>query len=169
MAEGNDAVMDEVMYLLEAEPSRAPASLITTVMPGPDIPPLRGQLSILVFTGDAKEATGTQLTQEQVKSLSDKDIEKYTKSYETYVGAKTTKTLLECFLALTTKALGSFVWLEDADTLLNDLRNDYLAGGLALRCRRMFAVANSMLITTKHIDFSGAEQSEAEQSSATAE
>ena len=169
MAGGNDAVMDEGMYLLEAEPSRAPASLITAVTPGPDIPPLSGQLSILVFTGDAKEATGTQLTQEQVKSLSDKDIEKYTKRYETYVGAKTTKTLLECFLALTTKALDSFVWLEDADTLLNDLKNDYLAGSLALRCGQMFAVANSMLITTKHIDFSGAEQSEAEQSSATAE
>ena len=45
MAEENDAVMAEVMNLLEAEPAAAlPAA-------GPDIPTLREQLAILVSTG----------------------------------------------------------------------------------------------------------------------
>ena len=41
MAEENDAVMAEVMNLLEAEPASLPAV-------GPDIPSLREQLAILV-------------------------------------------------------------------------------------------------------------------------
>ena len=44
---------------------------------GPDIPALREQLAALVSTGKAKDAIGLQLTHEQVKGLSDKDVEKY--------------------------------------------------------------------------------------------
>ena len=51
--------------------------------PAPDIPVLCEQLAILVATGKAKEAIGMQLTHEQVKCLSDEDVEKYTKRYET--------------------------------------------------------------------------------------
>ena len=46
---------------------------------------------MLVLTGKAKEAIGVQLTHEQVKRLSDKDVQKYAKRYEIYVGAKTTE------------------------------------------------------------------------------
>ena len=170
MAGVNDPMMAEVMNLLEAEPdssSHAPASVITAVAPllaeqAPGIPAHREQLTILVSTDKAKQAIGVKLTQELVKRLDAKDVEKYIKRYETYVGAKTTETLLESFLALTMKALGSIVRLKDADGLLNDLKNDYiftkelsaLAGDLALRCGRMLVVANAMLITTKYIDFS---------------
>ena len=38
-----------------------------------------------------------------------------------------------------------------------------LAGGLALRCGRLLAVSNTMLITTKHIYFSAASSKAAEQ------
>jgi len=91
MAEGNDPVMAEVMNMLEAEPS----SIVT--QPNPDIPALREQLAILVSTGKAKEAIGVQLTLEQVKRLDAKDVEKHYKRYETYIGAKTTETLIEAF------------------------------------------------------------------------
>jgi len=78
------------------------------------------------------------------------------------VGAKTTESLIESFLMLATKAVGAFVRLKDADALQNELKNDYIitkelsavAGGLALRCGRLLAVTNAVLITTKHIDFS---------------
>jgi len=75
----------EVMKLMEAEPSSGPAGSIVADLtaPGPDIPALREQLAVLVSTGKAKEAIGVQLTHEQVKRLSDKDVEKYTKRYET--------------------------------------------------------------------------------------
>ena len=50
MAEENDAVMAEVMSLLESEPAAALPSA------GRDIPALREPLVILVSTGKCKEA-----------------------------------------------------------------------------------------------------------------
>ena len=155
MAEEN--VMQEVMNLLEAEPASSPAAV-----PGPDIPAHREQLAILVSTGKCKEAIGVNLTHDQVKRLDDKDVIRHYKRYETYVGAKTTETLIDSFLSFSTKALGWVVKIKDADALHNELKNDYiitkemstLSGGLALRCGRLLAVANAFLITAKHIDFS---------------
>jgi hypothetical protein len=72
--------MKEIEALLEAEPS-------AQEVPGPDIPSLREKLAVLVSSGRAKEAIGVQFTYEQVKRLSDKDVEKYAKRYETWVRA----------------------------------------------------------------------------------
>ena len=153
MAGENDAVMAEVINLLEAEPAAAlPA-------PGPDIPALREQLAILVSTGKCKEAIGVNLTHEQVRRLEDKDVMKHSKRYEAYVGARTTETLIDSFLAFSTKALGFVVPLKDTEALQNELKNDYiitkelsnLSGNIALRCGRLLAVANAFLITAKHV------------------
>ena len=152
----NDPVMAEVMNLLEVEPTSSPASA-----PGPDIPALREQLAIPVSTGKCKEAIGVNLTHEQVRRLEDREVMKRYKRYETYVGAKTTETLIESFLSFSTKALGMVVRLKDTKALKNELKNDYiitkelsaLSGGLALKCGRMLAVANAFLITAKHVDF----------------
>ena len=95
MAEQNDPVMVELMSLLEAEPASSPAAA-----PGPDIPAHHEQLAILVSTGKCKEAIGVNLTHDQVKRLDDKDVMKYCKRHEAYVGAKTTETLIESFLSL---------------------------------------------------------------------
>ena len=142
MAEENEAVMAEVMNLLEAEPAAAlPAAR-------PDIPALREQLAILVSTGNCKEAIGVNLRHEQ-------DVMKNYKRYETYVGAKTTETLIESFLSFSTKALSLVVRLKDTEALQNELKNDYiitkelsnLSGNLALKCGRLLAVANAFLIT----------------------
>ena len=43
------------------------------------IPAQRAKLAVLVLTGKSKEAIGVQLTHEQVKRLSDKDVQKYSK------------------------------------------------------------------------------------------
>ena len=151
--------MAEVMNLLEAEPSAAlPA-------PGPDIPALRDRLAILVSEGKCKEATGVNLTHEQVRRLEAKDVMKYSKLHEAYVGAKTTEALIDSFLAFTTKALGMVVKLKDPEALKNELKNDYiiskelsmLSGSLALRCGRLLAFANSVLISAKHVDFNSEE------------
>jgi len=96
-----------------------------------------------------------------VKRLSDKDVEKYYKRFETFAGAKTTETLIESFLTLAPRAVGMFVRIKDVDALQNELKKDYiitkelsaLAGGLALSCGRLLAVANAALITTKHMNF----------------
>jgi len=70
---------------------------------------------------------------------------------------------------LYTRAVETFVPIKDVEALQNDLKKDYiitkelstLVGSLALRCGRLLMVANTALITTKHIDFSAAQQSSA--------
>ena len=113
MAEEN--VMAEVMNLLKAEPAAAlPA-------PGPDIPALWEDLAILVSNGKCKESIGVNLTHKQVRRLEDKDVMKYCKRYEAYVGAKTTEALIDSFLSFSTKAFGLVVKLKDPEALKNDL------------------------------------------------
>ena len=157
-----EKVMAEVMNLLEAEP--APSAL-PAALPATNIPDLREQLAILVATGKCKEAIGVNLTHEQVRRLDEKEVMKYYKRYETYVGAKTTETLIDSFLSFSTKALGLVVKLKDDKALQNELKNDYIitkelsniSGNIALRCGRFLAVANAVLITAKHVDFSAEE------------
>jgi len=159
MAE-EEAALAEVMNLLQTEPKppSVPAGGIVPTTPGPDIPALREQLAMLVSTGKAKEAIRVQLTHEQVKRLSDKEVEKYTKRYETYVGSKTTESLIDSFIFLVTKVVGMSVKIKDIDAYQKEFRNDYilnkelsnLAGNLALKCGRFPAAANAALITTKH-------------------
>ena len=158
MAEEN--VMAEVMNLLEAEPAAA------LTAPGPDIPALREELVSLVSTGKCKEAIGVNLTHEQVKRLEDKDVMKYYKRHEAHVGARTTETLIDRFLSVSTKAIGIVVRLKDAEALKNELKNDYiitkepsaLSGRLVLKSGRFLAVANAFMIALKNVDFSANEE-----------
>jgi len=150
------------MNLLQTEPDPELSAGMVPTAPGPDIPALREQLAVLVPTGKAKEAIGVQVTHEQVKRLSDKEVEKYTKRYETYVGSKTTESLIDSFIFLVSKGVGMTVNIKDIDAYRKELRNDYiinkelsnLAGNLALKCGRFLAAANAALITTKPVDFS---------------
>ena len=159
-AQEDAAVMQEMMQLLEATPDTAPpAGLTGLVTPGNDIPAKREQLAILVSTGKAKEVIGMQLTHEQVKRLTDKKVEKFSKRQEAYIGSKTTESLIDSFLMLVSKGLGMVVKIDDVEKLQQDLKNDYiinhalssLAGGVALKCGRFLALANAALITTKHV------------------
>ena len=102
-----------------------------------------------------------QLTYDQVKRLSDKDVQKYSKRYKAYIGNKTTDSLIDSVLMLLTKRVGLVVSIDDVKELQKEINNDYiinqklssLAGGLALRCGRWLALANAALVTTKHIKF----------------
>ena len=77
------------------------------------------------------------------------------------MGAKTTDSLIDSFIFLASKVVGMVVDIKDVDAFQKELKNDYiiskelsnLAGSLALKCGRFLALANSALITTKHIDF----------------
>ena len=114
---------------------------------------------MLVSTGKCEEAIGVQLTHDQVKRLTEKDVGKYYKRYEAYAGSKTTESLMQSFLLLVSKGIGLVVEIDDVEALREDLYQDYifnselssLVGNLALRCGRLLAVANAALITTKHI------------------
>ena len=156
------AALNEITQLLEVMPDTAAPTGIVNLGFTPDandIPAKREKLAILVSTGKSKEAIGVQLTHEQVKRLADKDVEKYSKRQEAYIGSKTTESLIDSFLLLASKGLGLVVKGDDVKTLQQELKNDYiinqelssLAGGLALRCGRWLALANAALITTKHV------------------
>ena len=156
MAADEQTAMNEVIQMMETEPSSSLGN------GQPDIPVMREQLAILVSTGKAKEAMGVQLTKDQVKRLEEKDVERYYKRYETYVGATTTETIVDNFLSLYGRAAAMFVRVKDAQALQNDLKKDYVVTkdlptavkSLALRCGRLLMVANMALIITKHTDFS---------------
>jgi len=156
MAEQNDPVLAGVMDLLEAEPANVPAA-------GPtNIPALREELAILVYTGRCKEAIGANLTQDQVKRLDDKDVMKYYKRYETYIGAKTTDSMVDNFLSLAIKAAGRVLKIDDSDALKNELKGDFIIsketsqffGGVALKYGNYLAFVNAAAITAEHVDFS---------------
>ena len=72
-------------------------------------------MAILVSTGKSKEAIGVQLIHEQVKRLSDKDVQKYYKRNEAYNGNKTTDSLIDSTLMLLTKGVGLVVSIDDVD------------------------------------------------------
>jgi len=163
MAEQNDPaiadpIMEEVKALLEAEPINAPI-----ISPTVNIPALREQLAVLVSTGRCKEAIGANLTQEQARRLDEKDVIKYNKRYETYVGSKTTDSMIDNFLSLAIKGAGMILKIDDAEALKNELKGDFIInkemcqffGGLALKFSSTLAVVNAAAITAKHVDFSG--------------
>ena len=166
MAEQIDPMMDDVMSLLENEPINAP------VIAAANIPALREQLAVLVSTGRCKEAIGTNMTQEQVKRLDEKEVTKYYKRYETYIGSKTTDSLIDNFLSLAIKGVGMIVKIDDANALKNELKSDFIitkemsqfCGGLALRFGSALAVVNAAAITAKHVDFSQVAEQITEQS-----
>ena len=106
----------ELMDLLEAEPSRGPVGVVPDfAVPGPNIPALREQPAVLVSTGNAKEVISVQLTYEQVKRLSVKDVEKYYKRYEAFVGAKTTDILIDSFIFSGSKVVGMAVNVKNVE------------------------------------------------------
>ena len=165
MAEQIDPVIDEVMALLVNEPINAP------VIAAANIPALREQLAVLVSTGRCKEAIGTNMSQEQVKRLDEKEVVKYYKRYETYVGSKTTDSLIDNFLSLAIKGAGMIVKIDDTNALKNELKSDFIitkemsqfCGGLALRFGSALALLNAVAITAKHVDFSQVTEQIAEQ------
>ena len=90
--------MQEVMNLLKTEPQ----SLETDH---------REQLAILAASGQCKEMIGVNLTQDKIKRLTKKDVEKYFKRYETSISSKTSGAIVDTFLQASTKALCFFFLL----------------------------------------------------------
>ena len=157
-----EAALNEVMQLLESQPvDTTTSSSLVSVTNDDNIPAQREKLAVLVSTGKLKEAIGVQLTHDQVKRLSDKDVQKYSKRYEAYIGNKTTEYLINSFIMLYSKGVGMVVSIDDVKKLQEKLNNDYiinqelstLAGSLVLRFGRFLALANTALITAKHVKF----------------
>ena len=120
-----EAALNEVMQMLEAQPLET-TSLAAVVPLGNIIPAQRKKLAVLVLTGRSKEAISMQLTHDQVKRLSDKDVQKYFKRYEAYTGNKTTESLIDSAIMLFSKGTGLVVSIDDVKELQKALKNDYI-------------------------------------------
>ena len=120
-----EAAWNEVMKMLESQPIDTTSSNPSVSVTNDDnIPAQREKLAVLVSTGKSKEAIGVQLTHDQVKRLSDKDVQKYSKRYEAYIGNKTT--LIDSALMLYSKGIGIAVLIDDVKKLQEELNNDYI-------------------------------------------
>ena len=122
-----EAAVNEVMQLLEAQPLDTTSSNPLVSLTNDDqIPAQREKLAVLVSTGKSKEAIGVQLTRDQVKRLSDKDVQKHSKRYEAYIGNKTTDSLIDSVIMLFTKGVGMVVSINDVKELQKELKNEYI-------------------------------------------
>ena len=138
--------MKDVMGLLETEPSSESDH--------------REQLAILVASGNCKEMLGVQLTQEQIKRLSKKDVEKFFKRYEASLSSKTCDAIVDTFIQLSCRGLAYFLPI-DREKLLNNLKKDFMvkrelyvyviAGGLYLRYGSYMAAASAALLTLNNL------------------
>ena len=77
-----EAAFTQVMQLLESQPEDTTTSpdTLVSVTNDDNIAAQREKLAVLVSTGKSKEAIGVQLTHEQVKRLTDKEVQKYSSS-----------------------------------------------------------------------------------------
>ena len=99
------------------------------------------------------------MTQDNVKKMSESDVEKYYKRYEAALASRFTETLVDGFLKLTCKAVGMAVKIDDTEKLHGDLKNDYIiqqelsstAGLLSLKCGRLMAVASAVPHIVDHM------------------
>ena len=130
-----EAALNEIMQTLEAQPVES-ANPLVSVTNGDNIPAQREKLAILVSTGKSKEAIGVHLTHDQVKRLSDKDVQKYSKRYEAYIGNKTTEALVDSLIMLYSRGVGRVVSIDDVKALQEELNMDYIRSpGLPRSCR----------------------------------
>ena len=138
-------VINDVLNILEVEPANDSKH--------------REQLAVLVASGKAKEMIGVSLTQDQVKKLSEQDVEKYFKRYEASLSSKTCNAMAYTFLQLSGKALAHFLPVDEGN-LLKDLNDNFMvmrelgmvAGGLSLKYGRYMAIASAAILTAKNVE-----------------
>ena len=121
----------------------------------------REQLAVLVASGKAKEMTGVDLTQDQVKRLNEKDVERYFRRYETSLSSKTCDAMVDTFLQLSCRFISHFL-PDDQNRLLKDLNENFMvkkelsiiAGRLSLNYGKYMALASAALLTAKNVELS---------------
>ena len=136
--------MKDVMSLLETEPSESDH---------------REQLAILVASGNCKEMLGVEFTQEQIKRLTKKDVEKFFKRYEASLSSKTCDAIVDTSIHLSCRGLAYFLPIDREEKLLNNLKKDFMvkrelytiAGGLYLRYGSYMAAASAALLTLNNL------------------
>ena len=118
----------------------------------------RERLAVFVASGISKEMVGVSLPQDQVKKLTEQDVEKYFKRYKASLSSKTCDAMVDTFLQLSCKALAHFLSVDEGK-LLKHLNNNFMVKrelgmitiGLSLKYGRYVAIASASLLAAKNI------------------
>ena len=134
---GKEAITDAIS-ILEAEPKISSDH--------------REQLAVLVASGKAKEIIGESLTQDQLKKLSEQDVENHFKGYE---ASKTWDAMVDKLLQLSCNTWAHFLPVDEGK-LLKDLNENFMvrelgmiASGLSLNYGKYMTIASAALLTVK--------------------
>ena len=119
-------------------------------------------LEVLVATGKTKDFLNKQLTQQELDCMSERDLLKYYKIYQTNLALRVNETFSKMAVRGYTKLVGWLLPVKDTEKLYTDLRSDYIlmneidrwTGWLSLKMGSLMAVASTTLITAGNIDFS---------------
>ena len=88
-------------------------------------------------------------TQEQIKRLTKKDVEKYFKRYEPSLSSKTCDAIVDTFIQLSCRGLAYFLPIDREKLVKRELYT--IAGGLYLRYGSYMAAASAALLTLNNL------------------
>lgn len=119
------------------------------------------RLYSLAVSGKTKQYLGTEMTWDQVQSMSPENIDKYYNRYESKLGSKMIQSLGHTLINLYSKAVSNFVDIDSQQDLRYDLEQDpVISKGLEsigcdlyYRFGGLLAPLSMGLITFNHINF----------------
>jgi len=128
----------------------------------------KGDLEVLVATGKTKDFLGKFLTFNDLDYMSEKDLLKYHRIYQSALSARVNDTFGKIAVKTYVKVASRLLPINDEDKLYHDLRNDYVlvneiekwTGWLSLKMGGLMAVATTSLITLGHCEMSRSEMSQ---------
>ena len=121
----------------------------------------KGDLDILVATGKTKDFLGKQLTFNELDNLSEKDLLKFHRLYQSTLASTINDVFSKNAIKIYSKLVSWMLPIDDEEKLYEELRNDYIlmteldrwTGWLALKMGGLAAVVTTSMLTVSHIDF----------------
>lgn len=120
----------------------------------------KGELEILVATGKTKDLLGKQITQLELDNMSEKEILKYYRVYQSALSVRINDTFGKMAVRSYVKVASWLLPIDSEDDLYHDLRNDYIlvneidrwTGWLSLKMGSLMALASASLVTIGHCE-----------------
>lgn len=120
------------------------------------------ELEVLVATGKTQDFLKKQLTLQELNCLSEKDLLKFYKIYQTNLALRVNESFSKMAVQGYTKLVSWLLPVKDKDKLYNDLRNDYIlmneldrwTGWFSLKMGSLMSLVSVSLITVSNIEFS---------------
>ena len=121
----------------------------------------KADLEILIATGKTKDLIGKQLTFNELDNLSEKDLLKYHRIYQSTLASTINDVFSKNAIKLYSKFASWMIPIDNEEKLYEDLRNDYILttqldrwpGWFALKMGGLAAVVTTSMLTVSHVDF----------------